>query len=115
MARAKRGPKARRRRNRILHLAEGYRGGRHALWKSAAETVRHALSHATAARKARKGDFRRLFIQRINAAARSFGLRYSTLIPALHKAGITLDRKILADLALDTTAFSALLQKAQVL
>ena|SRR5687768_3714402 len=113
MARAKRGVKARRRRNRIRKQAEGYRGGRSKLWKVMFETVRHAWRHATIARRERKRDFRRLWIVRINAAARELGVRYSTLVHALSKAQIRLDRKILAELAIsDPAAFRGVLQQA---
>src|SRR5947209_1611312 len=85
MARAKRGFKARRRRNRIRKEAQGYRGGRSKLWKSMVETIRHAWRFATRDRRVRKRDFRKLWIIRINAAARDAGVRYSSLIHALSK------------------------------
>lgn len=113
MARAKRGFKARRRRNRIRQEAKGYRGGRSKLWKSMVETVRHAWRFATWHRRKRKRDFRALWIIRINAAARQVGVRYSLLIPALAKAGIRLDRKMLADLAIsDPAAFRAVVTQS---
>lgn len=113
MARAKRGFKARRRRNRIRKEASGYRGGRHRLWKAMVETVRHAWRFATWHRRERKRDFRKLWIIRINAAAREMGVRYSSLISAMGKANIRLDRKILADLAIsDPAAFRSVIQQA---
>src|SRR5262245_47188127 len=113
MARAKRGFKARRRRNRIKAEAQGFRGGRSNLWKSMVETVRHAWRFATWHRRERKRDFRRLWIVRINAAARQLGVPYSKLFHALGKANIGLDRKVLADLAIsDPKAFRAVLEQA---
>ncbi len=113
MARAKRGFKARRRRNRIKAVASGYRGGRSTLWKAMVETVRHAWRFATWHRRERKRDFRKLWIIRINAAARQLGVSYSKLFHALNTANIGIDRKILADLAIsDPTAFRAILTQA---
>ena len=113
MPRAKRGVKARRRRNRIKKLAQGYRGGRSKLWKAMAQTVMHALRFATRDRKTKKRDFRRLWIIRINAAVRPLGVSYSRLIAGLAKKGIALDRKILADLAIsDPAAFRKVVQTA---
>ncbi|MCA1764952.1 MAG: 50S ribosomal protein L20 [Desulfobulbaceae bacterium] len=83
MSRAKRGFKARRRRNRVLKLARGYVGGRHRLYKTATEAVDRALAYAYRDRKVRKRDFRRLWIVRINAAARLYGMSYSKLIGGL--------------------------------
>ena len=100
MARVKRGFKARRRRNKILKRAKGYRGGRSKLFRSATEAVDRALAYAYTGRKLKKRDFRRLWIARINAAARLNGLSYSKLINGLKRAAISLDRKILADLAI---------------
>jgi large subunit ribosomal protein L20 len=115
MARAKRGFKARRRRNRIKAEARGYRGGRANLFKAMVETVRHAWRFATWHRRERKRDFRRLWIIRINAAARQLGTTYSKLAHALSTANIAIDRKILADLAIsDPAAFRAVLQQAGV-
>ena len=115
MARAKRGFKARRRRNRIKQEARGFRGGRANLWKAMVETVRHARRFATWHRRERKRDFRRLWIIRINAAARQLGTTYSKLFHALNQANIAIDRKILADLAIsDPTAFRAVLSQAGV-
>ncbi len=114
MPRAKRGFKARRRRNRILKWAKGYRGKRGNCYKPARETVHHAWTFMYRHRRDRKGDFRRLWIIRINAAARTIGVSYSKLIGALAKAGIALDRKALADLAIsDPNAFKAVAREAQ--
>ena len=109
MARVKRGFKARRRRNKILKLAKGYRGARSKLFRSATEAVDRALNYAFRDRRVKKRDFRALWISRINAAARENGLSYSRLIGGLCKAGIELDRKILADMAVNNSpAFSQL-------
>jgi large subunit ribosomal protein L20 len=114
MARAKRGFKARRRRNRIRQAAKGYRGGRSKLWKAMVDTVHHAWRFATAHRRKRKRDFRALWIIRINAAARLNGISYSKLQGALKKANIGLDRKILADLAIsDPAAFTKVVDQAR--
>ena len=99
MPRAKRGFKARRRRNKILAMAKGYRGGRRKLYKNAKETVYRALSFSYRDRKVRKRDFRKLWITRINAASRKCGLTYSRLMHGLKLASIEVDRKVLADLA----------------
>ncbi len=99
MPRAKRGFKARRRRNRILKAAKGYHSARSRLFAYAKEVVMKAWVYAYAHRKLRKRDFRRLWIARINAAARTNGLSYSQFISGLSAAGITLDRKVLADIA----------------
>ena len=113
MPRAKRGFKARRRRNRIRNLAKGYRGGRSKLWKAMFQTVMHALRFATRDRRTRKRDFRRLWIVRINAGARQLGTTYSKLIAGLIHKGIALDRKILAELAIsDPSAFKLVVQRA---
>jgi large subunit ribosomal protein L20 len=114
MARAKRGFKARRRRNRIRQHAKGYRGGRSKLWKAMVDTVHHAWRFATQHRRKRKRDFRALWVVRINAAARMNGVSYSKLIGAMKKANIELDRKILADLAIsDPAAFTKIVQQAK--
>lgn len=115
MARAKRGFKARRRRNRIRQEARGYRGGRSTLWKAMVETVRHAWRFATWHRRMRKRDFRKLWIIRINAAAREIGTTYSQFMHALSKAEVKIDRKILADLAIsDPAAFRSIAQHAGI-
>jgi len=107
MPRAKRGFKARRRRNRILKAAKGFRGGRRTMYRRAAEAVRHAWMHAYVGRKQRKRQMRRLWIVRINAAARLNEMSYSRLIEGCKKAKVELDRKVLADLAIfDPAAFS---------
>ena len=113
MPRAKRGFKARRRRNRILNQAEGFWGGRSRLFAVAVEVVHKAWQYAYIGRKRRKRDFRRLWVARINAAARVNGTTYSRLLGAMKVAGIGLDRKILADLAVtDPAAFSAIAKLA---
>jgi large subunit ribosomal protein L20 len=107
MPRVKRGSKARQRRKKVLKAAKGYRGGQSRLFKTASISVNRARSYAYRDRRARKRDFRRLWIIRINAAARENGLSYSQLMGGLHKAGIDLDRKILAEMAVnDPTAFA---------
>jgi large subunit ribosomal protein L20 len=114
MARAKRGFKARRRRNRIRQAAKGYRGGRSKLWKAMVDTVHHAWRFATWHRRKRKRDFRALWIVRINAAARLQGISYSKLVGSLKRAHIELDRKILADLAIsDPAAFAKVVEQAR--
>lgn len=114
MPRVKRGFKARRRRNKILKLAKGFRGARSKLFRSATESVDRALNYAFRDRKVKKRDFRALWIARINAAARDNGLSYSRLIHGMKQAGIGLDRKILADLAVsDPTGFSAVVDRAR--
>lgn len=114
MPRAKRGFKARRRRNKVLKLAKGYRGARSKLFRSATEAVDRALNYAFRDRKVRKRDFRALWIARINAAARENGLSYSRLIFGIKQAGIGLDRKILAQLAVtDPSGFSAVVNQAK--
>ncbi|MFP2923695.1 50S ribosomal protein L20 [Pyxidicoccus sp. 3LG] len=106
--RVKKGVKARRRRNRILKLAKGYRGRRKNCYKRANQAVERALDYAARDRMARKRNFRRLWIVRINAAARIVGLSYSKLIAGLAKAGIGLDRKVLSDMAIaDPSGFAA--------
>jgi len=107
--RVKRGFKARRRRKKILKLAKGYRGGRSKLYRTAADAVDKALQYAYRDRRTRKRDFRRLWIARINAGARLNDLSYSRLINGLKRAGVEIDRKILAELAVsDSKAFSEL-------
>ena len=106
--RVKKGFKARRRRNRILKLSKGYRGRRKNCYKRANQAVERALDFASRDRMQKKRDFRRLWIVRINAAARMSGLSYSRLIAGLGKANIGLDRKILAELAVsDPAGFAA--------
>jgi large subunit ribosomal protein L20 len=111
--RIKRGFKARRRRKRLLKLAKGYRAGRGNLYRTAADSVDKALSYAYRDRKTRKRDFRRLWIARINAAARMNNLSYSRFISGLKKADVDLDRKVLAELAIsDPQAFTRLASMA---
>ncbi len=97
--RVKRGFKARRRRKKVLKLAKGFRGGRSKLYRTAADAVDKALMYAYRDRRARKRDFRKLWIARINAAARINNLSYSKFIHGLKMAGVQLDRKVLAELA----------------
>lgn len=111
--RIKRGFKARRRRKKILKLAKGFRGGRSKLFRTAADSLDKALMYAYRDRRARKRDFRRLWIVRINAAARMNDLSYSKFIHGLKLAGVELDRKILAELAVsDPSGFSRIAQTA---
>ena len=102
--RIKRGFKARRRRKKVLNLAKGFRGGHSKLFRTAADTVDRALMYAYRDRRVRKRDFRRLWIVRINAAARMNELSYSKFMRGLKIAGIGLDRKVLADLAVSDPA-----------
>ena len=104
MPRVKRGFKARRRHNRILKLAKGYRGAHGRLYRSAVEAVERALCYAYRDRKQRKRAFRRLWIVRINAAVRPHGLSYSRFVHGLSKAGVELDRRVLAELAANEPA-----------
>jgi len=113
MPRVKRGVPARRRHKKILGLAKGHKGQRHRVFKRANESVLHSLDYAYRHRRERKGDFRKLWIARINAAARLNGLSYSRLIDGLNKAGIAIDRKMLADLAVRSPdAFAEVAKKA---
>ena len=114
MPRAKGGYKTKHRRDRIRKAAKGFRGGRSKLWKAAIEAVHRKWRFAFFHRRKRKGDFRGLWIARINAAARESGLSYSKLIAGLAKANIIIDRKILADLAIsDPNAFKKIVEAAQ--
>ncbi len=109
MPRVTRGFKARRRRNRVLKQAKGFRGGRSRLYRTATEAVDRALVYAYRDRRTKKRDFRRLWITRINAGAKLNDMNYSRFMGGLKKAGIELDRKILANLAiLDAEAFTQL-------
>jgi large subunit ribosomal protein L20 len=113
--RVKRGFKARRRRNKVLKLARGFRGGHSKLFRTAADTVDRALAYAYRDRKVKKRDFRSLWIARINAGTRMNDLSYSKFIHGLKLAGIALDRKVLAELAIaDPTGFSSLVKTAAV-
>lgn len=114
MTRVKRGVTARRRHRKIIALARGHKGVRHRIFRRANESVLHALDYSYRHRRERKGDFRRLWITRINAAARLNGLSYSRLIEGLSKAGVQVDRKMLADLAVrDSDVFSSLAATAR--
>ena len=114
MPRTKGGVVTRRRHKKIIKMAKGHRGRRHKLFRQANESVMHALRYAYVHRRDRKGDFRRLWIQRINAAARLNGISYSRLISGLSKAGVEVDRKHLADLAVrDAGAFAQIAQTAK--
>lgn len=114
MPRVKRGFKARQRRKKVLKAAKGFRGGQSKLFKTATISVNRARKFAYRDRRNRKRDFRRLWIIRINAAARENGLSYSKLMGGLDKAGIELDRKVLAEMAVhDPVAFSRLASAAK--
>jgi large subunit ribosomal protein L20 len=112
--RVKKGVKARRRRNRVLKLAKGFRGRRKNCYKRANQAVERALDYSTRDRRQKRRDFRALWIVRINAAARVNGTTYSRLLSGMNKAGIAVDRKILAELALSLPAdFAAVVKAAQ--
>jgi len=114
MSRAKRGFKGRRRKKALLERAKGFSGRRKNTYRVAHETVLRAGVYAYQGRKQKKRDFRALWIQRINAAAREMGLKYSVVIDMLSKADIQLDRKVLADMAYnDPAAFKAVIESAQ--
>ncbi|HUV03606.1 MAG TPA: 50S ribosomal protein L20 [Armatimonadota bacterium] len=113
MPRIKRGTVARKRHKKVLSRAKGYWGARSRLFKTANEAVAHALQYAYRDRRVRKRDFRKLWIARINAAARQNGMTYSRFIEGLTKAGIEIDRKVLAEMAVsDQAAFTALVRKS---
>ena len=102
------------RKNKVMKLAKGYFGGRSKLWKAAKESVERAQKYAYRDRRRKKGDFRRLWIIRINAAARAHDMSYSQFIAGLKRAGVDLDRKSLADIAArDEAAFAALVAAAR--
>ena len=114
MARVKRSVNAKKKRREVLNSAKGYRGQRSRLYRKAKEQMLHSHTYAFRDRRARKGDFRKLWIQRINAAARQNDLTYNRLIQGLRLAEIEVDRKILAELAVnDFAAFSALCDAAK--
>ena len=114
MARVKGGTVTRKRRKRVLKLAKGYYGSKHTLFKTAKEQVMNSYNYAYRDRRQKKRDFRKLWIARINAAARQNGLSYSKFINGLKKASVEIDRKILADIAVfDKVAFTALVEKAK--
>ncbi len=113
MARVKRGVNAKKHHKAILEQAKGYYGDRSRTFRAANQAVQHSGVYAFRDRRARKGEFRQLWIQRINAATRMHGLSYSRFIAGLHAAGITVDRRVLADLAVtDQAAFAALVAQA---
>ena len=113
MPRVKGGPRERRRHKKVLKQTKGHHGVRHRLFRRASESRLHALSYAYAHRRERKGDMRRLWITRINAAARLNGTTYSRLINALKQAEIEIDRKVLAEMALhDPAGFTAVVEQA---
>jgi large subunit ribosomal protein L20 len=114
MPRVKRGVTARARHKKIIGMTAGHKGQRHRVFRRANESLLHALDYAYRHRRERKGDFRKLWIARINAAARLNGTTYSRMIDGLNKAGVMIDRKILADIAVhDGTAFAALAKQAE--
>ena len=114
MARIKGAMMTRKRRKKVLKLAKGYFGGKSKLFKTAKEAVMKSGQYAYVGRRQRKRDFRRLWIARINAAAKMNGMNYSTFMNGLKKAGITMNRKMLAELAVsDAAAFTALVEKAK--
>lgn len=114
MPRVKTGVTAHRRHKKILKLAKGYKGSKSKQFKKANETVMKALYYARRDRRAKKGVFRRIWIARINAAARANGISYSRLIAGLTKAGVEVNRKMLADLAIsDANAFAQLVAVAK--
>jgi len=115
MARVKRGVTKHQRHKKVLKLAKGYRGAKSKLFRPANEQVLKSLAYAYAHRKDKKGDFRKLWITRINAAARLNGISYSRMMNGLKKAGVTVNRKMLADLAInDAAAFTELVNVAKV-
>lgn len=114
MARVKRAVNAQKKRRTVLERASGYRGQRSRLYRKAKEQMLHSMSYAYRDRRARKGDFRKLWIQRINAAARAEGMTYNRFIQGLKAAAVEVDRKMLAELAVsDPAAFAALVQVAR--
>jgi len=114
VARVKRAVNAQKKRRTTLEAASGYRGQRSRLYRKAKEQVTHSLVYAYRDRRARKGDFRRLWIQRINAAARAQGMTYNRFIQGLGLAGVEVDRRILAELAVNEPAiFAALVETAR--
>jgi len=114
VARVKRAVNAQKKRRATLELASGYRGQRSRLYRKAKEQTLHSLNYAYRDRRARKGDFRKLWITRVNAAARANGVTYNRFIQGIKAAGVEVDRKILADLAVnDAVAFTALAELAK--
>jgi large subunit ribosomal protein L20 len=114
MPRAHSSVPTRHRRNKVMKAARGYYGGKHRLWRSAKEQVEKSLAYAYADRRTKKSEFRKLWIARINAAARQCGLNYSTLIDGLNKKNIQINRKVLADMAVrDFKAFELVAEAAK--
>lgn len=114
MPRVKRGVTSHARHKKVLKLTKGHVGSRHLIYRRAHESLTHAMDYASRDRHSRKQEFRRLWIVRINAAARQYGLNYSQLIAGLQRAGILLDRKMLADLAVrDENAFRLLAERVK--
>src|SRR6266513_970685 len=114
MARVKRATNAHKKRKVVLERASGYRGQRSRLYRKAKEQVLHSMTYAYRDRKDRKGNFRRLWIQRINAAARANGMTYNRFIQGLKAAGVEVDRRMLAELAVnDAAAFTVLVETAR--
>jgi large subunit ribosomal protein L20 len=114
VARVKRAVNAHKKRREILERAAGYRGQRSRLYRKAKEQVTHSLVYSYRDRRAKKGEFRKLWIQRINAAARTNGMTYNRFIQGLRAAGVEVDRKIMADLAVnDAAAFASLVELAR--
>lgn len=114
MPRSKAGPNLRRRHNKVKQLTKGQRGARHRLWRKANEAMLHSLYYAYRDRRQRRRQFRRLWIARINAAARLNGISYSRLMAGLKRAGVIIDRKVLADLAVrDAAGFAKLAKTAK--
>jgi large subunit ribosomal protein L20 len=114
VARVKRAVNAHKKRRVVLERASGYRGQRSRLYRKAKEQMLHSMTYSYRDRKKRKGDFRQLWIQRINAAARQNGMTYNRFIQGLKAAGVEVDRKVLADMAVnDAAAFAALVEVAR--
>ncbi len=114
MARVKRALNAHKKRRKVLDRASGYRGQRSRLYRKAKEQLLHSYTYNYQHRKKRKGDFRRLWIQRINAASRAHGMTYNRFIQGLKAAGVEVDRRMLAELAVsDSNAFGALVETAR--
>jgi large subunit ribosomal protein L20 len=114
VARVKRAVNAHKKRRVVLERASGYRGQRSRLYRKAKEQMLHSMTYSYRDRKKRKGDFRQLWIQRINAAARLNGMTYNRFIQGLKVAGVEVDRKVLADMAVnDAPAFAALVEVAR--
>ena len=115
MPRARSGKITHKRHKKVLNLTKGHRAARHALYRSAHESMLHALDYAYCHRRERKGDFRRLWIARINAAARAEGLSYSQLMAGLRKSNIEINRKMLAEMAVkDPESFAKVLASAKL-